>query len=148
MTRELAVLRHHYRQRQQLTRSALSLRGWVWLPILLSCLCGCSDTGDEQASQPGTAVSTSPPERRVADPAMEPLPAPEMATATRIDILPTRITLDKENDKVFIPELGWLPLQEFWDIYETNPARLPADMDYKAVHQLKISLAETDDDDA
>lgn len=79
---------------------------------------------------------------------MEPLPAPEMATATRIDVLPTKITLDKENDKVFIPELGWLPLQEFWDIYETNPARLPADLDYKAVHQLKISLAETDNDDA
>lgn len=130
----------------------MTLRGWLCLPILLFCICGCSNSGDnsggKQASHSGTAVSTPPPERRVSDPAMQPPPAPEIATATRIDVLPNRITLDKENDKVFIPKLGWLPLQEFWHIYETNPARLPADLDYKAVHQLKISLAETDDDDA
>lgn len=114
------------------------------LAILLAMVGACGDPAPEDGA--GVAADQV---RDVADPAMEPVAAePAIALATKADVLPTALTLDEPQQRIFVPDLGWLPLAEFWDIYENNPARLPPDFDYKAMHQLKVSMAGKNHDDA
>ncbi|MCX2980314.1 hypothetical protein EYC98_05450 [Halieaceae bacterium IMCC14734] len=118
----------------------------VVLAILLMVLSACDGAGTEDTA--GVAAQDQPSIRNVPDPAMAPVVEPAIALATKPDVLPTQLTLDKNQQRIFVPDLGWLPLAEFWDIYENNPARLPPDFDYKAMHQLKLSMAGKEHDDA
>ena len=118
--------------------------------LLAGCLWLLSGCGAEAPSEVPASQSSDLSTRDVPDPAMEPVPepVPEITDAIRIDVLPTEITFDENNERIFIPEMGWMPFDEFWHIYETEPARLPANMDYKAVHQIRLSLADQDDDES
>ena len=119
----------------------------IALAILLLTVGACDGAGTEEAA--GVNEQGQNVIRDVPDPAMEPVAEePDIALATRIDVLPTVLTLDETQQRIFVPDLGWLPLAEFWDIYENNPARLPPDFDYKAMHQLKLSMAGKKHDDA
>ncbi len=71
---------------------------------------------------------------------------PEIGKPVRIDRLPTEITLNETQDQIFVPSMGWLPLQDFWELYENDPARLPDNLDLQAVHQIRLSMAEQDHD--
>jgi hypothetical protein len=121
---------------------------WFFMATAAVLVCACSGS-DENAQSDGVA---EPPARvgNVPDPAME-LPAqpePEIGKPYRVDTLPTEITLNDTQDQIFLPSMGWVPLEEFWDLYENHPARLPDNLDFQAIHSIRLSLAGQDDDES
>lgn len=111
---------------------------------LLATASGCGGGGESATS----AQPEGPTIYNLPDPAMEGPTGPEIARPVKIDVLPVELTLDEEGGRIFVPEMGWLPLDEFWHIYDTNPARFPDSLDYRAVHQIRLSLADKDHDEA
>ena len=79
---------------------------------------------------------------------MESPAEPEIGRAVRIDTLPTELTLNDTQDEVFVPGMGWVPLDKLWDLYENDPARLPDNFDFQALRSIRESLAEQDHDDS
>jgi hypothetical protein len=109
---------------------------------VILCLVGCGGDTPQVSESQGPTINNVP------DPAMDPPQELAIAKAVKIDVLPTALTLDEEQNRIFVPEMGWMPLEEFWHIYESNPARLPASLDFRAVHQIRLSLADKDHDEA
>lgn len=101
-------------------------------------------------SPPDTATSSFAP-RDVGDPAMATQPAvvvqqvdegamPEAQVLAVAAIVPEVPRLDETGEKIFIPELGWLPTAEFMDMYENRPEQLPHSLDLFAIHEIKQEL--------
>lgn len=45
--------------------------------------------------------------------------------------------LDESGERIFIPDIGWLPAAEFWDRYDNDPGSLPGNLDFHAIHLLR-----------
>ena len=133
-------------RRGQAGRNIVRENKTLVLAIVLCLVAACEGPTEDDSV---VASPQQPLRHLVSDPAMDP-PGAELpvALAVKADVLPTLLTVDEAQQRIFIPDLGWLPLAEFWDVYENNPARLPPDLDYKAVHQLKLSMAGKKHDDA
>jgi len=46
------------------------------------------------------------------------------------------VVVDLENRLVFLPSLGWLSEDAFWDIYFNDPQKLPGNIDFDEIHKL------------
>ena len=92
--------------------------------MLIVSLSGC-DTAplpDDPAMQNAAVKDVSPPKV----PTMEP-------QATVVDPqIPTR-----KEGRVFFPQLGWLEEGAFWEMYASEPEKLPDSLDLYAAHQLQ-----------
>ena len=132
--------------RQGLRRESIISRPlplWLLIAMASAFLCACSPS-DESAT---TAASQEKPRvRNVPDPAMESPPETAVGKPVKIDRLPGEVALDETGERIFIPQMGWLPLHEFWELYQNQPERLPDDLDLEAVHEIRLSLAEQDHD--
>ena len=122
---------------------------WSSVATVIALVCACSGPDDTADGPLGSdAADPSPQVISVPDPAMESPAEPEIGRAVRIDTLPTELTLNDTQDEVFVPGMGWVPLDKLWDLYENDPARLPDNFDFQALRSIRESLAEQDHDDS
>jgi len=71
---------------------------------------------------------------------VSPPAAPEVAL--QATVAPQATVVDplipkRKGGRVFIPELGWLDEGAFWEMYTSEPEKLPDTLDLYAVHQLR-----------
>lgn len=101
---------------------------------------------------PDPATEFAP--RSVNDPAMASQPAAvaqqvdegamvvaaEVQTPSGAPALPEVPRLDESGEKIFIPELGWMPTAEFMDMYENRPEQLPHGINLSVIHEIRQEL--------
>jgi len=102
------------------------------LVVVATTIASCSDRETSNSAKTNTdskktlAAPTMQP-TTIANTLKEPIP-PKKAEKLKIDL---------EKRQVFIPSNGWVSTEVFWEIYHNNPEKLPGDIDFNLLQQLK-----------
>ena len=116
------------------------------LALLLTLPLACGDGGDGATGEDSTPASTPaipPSPATTGTRGVTTLPGATVAggqpggPATPARVTPSSMQVDLEGRRVFLPHEGWLTAEEFWRIYFDEPQRLPGDLDFEAVNQLR-----------
>ena len=124
--------------------------GQIWLAwpefaclILLSTLSlglsGCGEPTPTIRDNDDPAMQTTAPEtqEQSSDAADISGASTDNGSSDEIELASAVPHLDDNGERIFIPDLGWLPVAEFWELYENDPSALPSTLDYHAIHLLK-----------
>ncbi len=79
-------------------------------------------------------------------PTTEPVNDPVVSVGSEPD--PDTLRYDESGERIFVPGLGWFAAGDFWALYDSDPARLPNDLDVGAVHVLRERWQEGGEADA
>jgi len=90
--------------------------------------------GMETAQDLGTDTSVVIPAEQVPM-ANSNIPIPEGATGAERSA--DSFKIDAAAKRVYLPETGWISVDEFWEIYMNQPDKLPADLDYTALDVIR-----------
>lgn len=108
----------------------------LFFAVAVSALVACSKGGT------GSSADSSP--LSPAHPAGSVSPAPAGQQAASLSPPPTgsspsvpdTVKVDVKNRLIFVPNLGWLNEDQFWDIYYNEPQKLPGTIDLTELNKL------------
>ncbi len=110
----------------------------VLLTVLLFCLVGCEEDVPQRARILPLQLDVEDPAMQLADKNKDELIEDEAGEKILyIREEPTQFSVDFAGQRVFLPDRGWVSTRRFWEIYYQQPEKLPGELDFELIEQLK-----------